>query len=260
MLVVTAISVCVMDVNAQNGLDPLRSVLFMRYAEKHDKTLKTLNTRESILDADYFLMNEEININLNFQKEFNDYLDSFHDVISILAEFYGVYYELNISTRMFNDFKDAVAENPEGILAVSISQTTLQRKLVLEAGEIVSDIRLAVVGMSTKEAQKSSQTDPNWKKKAKNAKMTQAERLQLISKIRKKIRIFNDDMKRLNLLVRHSSLIQVWERIWFRYQDRLKEENRKIRIINERKIDWRINIRNSTRNTSPWTWKIIQAD
>ena len=168
MLVVTAISVCVMDVNAQNGLDPLRSVLFMRYAEKHDKTLKTLNTRESILDADYFLMNEEININLNFQKEFNDYLDSFHDVISILAEFYGVYYELNISTRMFNDFKDAVAENPEGILAVSISQTTLQRKLVLEAGEIVSDIRLAVVGMSTKEAQKSSQTDPNWKKKAKN--------------------------------------------------------------------------------------------
>lgn len=204
-------------------IDPGRVAVITQYSEKAQKTLKAQEASMIGMATGHIWLQEEIEATTNFQREFNNYLDSFHDVLSVAAEIYGIYYEVRQTTKVVNELQDVLSDSPSNALAVAFStrRNVIYRNIVQNGTDLVMDIQTLCFG---------------------NAKMTEAERFRMIGAIRPKLHKINKQLRTLAIALWYTTFLDVWNEILDRAHDYVTPAT-KAEIASRCIRDWKNNVK-----------------
>lgn len=186
---VTCMPICVYA-----GFDPTRVAAIELAKSQAKKALEAQELAQGAMTTGHMWTREEVEATTEFQREFNDYLDKFHDAISIAAEVYGIYYEVKQTARNIKNINEVLADSPTNALAVAFSakRSVVYQNIVRESLDIIMDIRKVTMEES---------------------KMTEWEKVKVVSSIRPKLRKFNKQLCALTLALRYTSFTDVWNEL-----------------------------------------------
>lgn len=142
-------------------------------------------------------LNEEVAATTNFQRQFNNYLNQFDDILTVAANIYGIYMEVDEARKNLKVVQGIVVRQPANVLAVALSRSKnkIYTDLIEEGLKLAADVK---------------QVLPLKKNKDKNAKMTQYERLKVMDKIRVNLRTLNRKLRTLSRLVHYTTIMDSW--------------------------------------------------
>ena len=83
------------------GNDPTLAGMILLYTEKAKSELKQQEEMMLMVSTGHVWITEEVNATTDLQKQFNDYLDSFHSIIMYAAQIYGFYHEIDRMAEMY---------------------------------------------------------------------------------------------------------------------------------------------------------------
>lgn len=86
ILAVIAILMFPYPAHSQNGPDPVRAGMFKLYAKSATKALVAQDAVLTLNGGEHIMSKEEVDKINNFQNQFNKYLTSFDDILTIAAE------------------------------------------------------------------------------------------------------------------------------------------------------------------------------
>ena len=176
------------------GIDPGRVAAIELASDQAKKTLKSQEKAQLLMTTGHAWIKEEVEATTNFQREFNEYLDKFHDVLSIAAEIYGIYYEVTQTSKNVKALGEVLSDSPSNALAVAFStrRNVVYRNIVHTTLDVIMDIRKVCFEKS---------------------KMTEEEKNKVISSIRPKLRTINKQLRQLTLTLRYTSFLDVWNEL-----------------------------------------------
>lgn len=182
---------------AINGVDPIRAGLFKKYGTQAKKALAA---QDALLGVNYTMHmyhKQQIENITVLHREFNKYLEDLGDILSIAAEIYGIYYEVDQAIKNVRELKKNVATSPSNIVAVALSErkNNIYRDVIDDGIQIAADI---------------AQILPLKANKGKNSRMTEADRLEVIKKIREDLRRMNKKVRVMNRLIYSTTLMDSW--------------------------------------------------
>lgn len=192
MIFILIMTTCLGRMYGQN--DPVLAGMIVAYTDKAEKQLESQERVMLLQTTGHIWTREEVEATTDFQRQFNDYLDSFRSVISYAAQIYGFYHETGKLTENMGQLGEQLKKSPDNALAVALTprRNALYRDLILGSVEIVNDIRQVCLS---------------------DIKMTEKERIETVFGIRPKIKRMNRLLKRLTLAVKYTSLSDVWREI-----------------------------------------------
>ena len=176
------------------GQDPVLAGMIMAYTDKAKKELKQQESMMLLETTGHIWIKEEVEGTTNLQKEFNNYLDQFHSIIAYAAQVYGFYHEIDKMTDNLGSFSDQLSAHPGNALAVTLSsnRNKIYRDIIMNSLDIVNDVRQVCLS---------------------DSKMTEKERIEVLLGIRPKLRLMNQELRRLTIAVKYTSLADVWAEI-----------------------------------------------
>ena len=176
------------------GVDGVRAFTINQASLQAKKTLEAQIKMQGLETTGHIWTREEIEATTEFQKQFNDYLDAFHNILSIAAEIYGVYYEVTKTSKHVRNLAEVVSSSPSNVLAVAFSarRNVVYTNLIKSSLDIFMDIRKVCIESS---------------------KMTEQEKNKVISAIRPKLRKINHQLGQLTLALRYTSFLDVWNEL-----------------------------------------------
>lgn len=176
------------------GLDGGRALQIKLATDQAEKTIKAQTYAQGLMTTGHIWTKEEIEATTEFQREFNTYLDMFHDVISIAAEIYGIYYEVKQTSQNVANISEVLSNSPTNALAVAFSakRSRVYQNIIRESLDIIMDIRKVTMEES---------------------KMTEWEKIKVINTIRPKLHKFNRHLRSLTLALRYTSFTDVWNEL-----------------------------------------------
>ena len=176
------------------GIDPGRVAAIELASDQAKKALKSQEKAQLLMTTGHAWIKEEVEATTDFQREFNDYLDKFHDVLSIAAEIYGIYYEVTQTSKNVKALGEVLSDSPSNALAVAFStrRNVVYRNIVHTTLDVIMDIRKVCFEKS---------------------KMTEEEKNKVISSIRPKLRTINKQLRQLTLTLRYTSFLDVWNEL-----------------------------------------------
>lgn len=191
-LTILVMLLCILKAAAQT--DPTLAGMIVLYTDKAEKQLKSQEKVMLMQTTGHIWTKEEVEATTDFQRQFNDYLDSFRSVISYAAQIYGFYHEIGKLTENMGGLTRQLKKSPENALAVALTprRSGIYRELILGGIDIVNDIRQVCLS---------------------DTKMTEKERIEIVFGIRPKLRLMNRNLRRLTLAVKYTSLSDVWREI-----------------------------------------------
>lgn len=209
------------NVSAQS--DPMRVVVIEDNSQKSEKALKAQDRAMAGMTAGHIWLQEEIEATTNLQREFNEYLDNFHDVLTVAAEIYGITYEVKQAAKTVQELEDILEDNPSNALAVAFStrRNVIYRNIVKNGTDLVMDIQTLFSNY---------------------AKMTEKQRLQIVNAIRPRIRKMNKQLRTLAIMLQYTSFMDVWYEIEDRANNYVTHTE-KAEIARRCIRDWRYNLR-----------------
>ena len=160
------------------GNDPVLAGMIVLYTDKAKKELKQQEKMMLLEATGHIWITEEVNATTDLQKEFNKYLDDFHNIISYAAQIYGFYHEIDRMVDNLESFSHQLSAHPSNALAVALSanRNKIYREIIMGSVDIVNDIRQVCLS---------------------DTKMTEKERLEIIFGIRPKLKLMNKKLQRL---------------------------------------------------------------
>ena len=202
------------------GVDGVRAFTINQASLQAKKTLEAQIKMQELQTAGHMWTREEIEATTEFQKQFNDYLDAFHNILSIAAEIYGIYYEVTQLSKNVSDLNGVVASYPANALAVAFHsrRNVVYRNIIINGVNIVMDIKTLCFDSS---------------------KMTEQEKNEMITNIRPKLRSMNRQLRALGMAIRYTTFLDVWNELTDRargYGDIDKKD-----IIERCMRDWKNN-------------------
>ena len=176
------------------GQDPVLAGMIMAYTDKAKKELKQQEAMMLMETTGHIWIKDEVEGTTSLQKEFNNYLDQFHSIIAYAAQVYGFYHEIDKMTDNLGSFSDQLSAHPGNALAVALSsnRNKIYRDIIMNSLDIVNDVRQVCLS---------------------DSKMTEKERIEVILGIRPKLRLMNQELRRLTIAVKYTSLADVWAEI-----------------------------------------------
>lgn len=203
-------------VHAQ-GSDPGLVALVEVYKDKASKMYKAQEAVQLLESTNHIWLESETKDIYNLQKEFNDYISAFRNVICYAAQIYGFYYEIDNLVKNMNTMSQQISEAPANPFAVALSarRNDIYIDIIQTTSGIINNIRQACIG----------------------PKMTEKERIELIFDIRPRLKKLNVQLRRLNKLCKYTNMTDVWREIVGRTRDRSDKST----IIRQSFSDWRGN-------------------
>lgn len=174
--------------------DPTRTATVLMFTEQSKKALNAQQRAQLVMSGMHIFMKEEIEATTDFQREFNEYLDQFNEVIQIAAEVYGIYYEITEVAKNIKELNSVVSDAPANALAVAFSskRNKIYTDLVMTSLDIAKDIHKICFA---------------------HAKMTEKERIKIILGMRPKLKKTNYQLRRMALLIKYTTFLDVWNEI-----------------------------------------------
>ncbi len=190
LLAATAIAMTTYGVSG-TYIDPLRAAAVLEFSNRAKKALNAQQATQLTLAGMHNALQSEVVATVNFQKEFNDYLSSYNNIIQIAAEVFGMTYEISALTKNIGDLTSVVGEVPGNVVAVALSE----RKNKIYSGLLMTSITIA--------------NDIN-KLVFTKSKMTEKERLNILLGMRPKLKLANRQLKKMVFYIRYTNLLDVW--------------------------------------------------
>lgn len=225
--------------------DPVLTGMIMAYTDKAEKQLKSQEKTMLLQTTGHIWTKEEVKATTDFQRQFNDYLDSFRSVICYAAQIYGFYHEIGKLTENMGSLTRQMSASPGNAVAVALTprRNALYRELILRGIDIVNDIRQVCLS---------------------EIKMTEKERIEIVFGIRPKLKMMNKLIVHLTLAVKYTSLSDVWREIDCRAKS---YDVNKSKITDEAFRRWRSNGRITPGKGHggiilpdyPWKWQLIDS-
>ena len=190
--------------------DPGRALTILNFTEQSKKTLNAQQRAQLVISGMHIFMKEEIEATTDFQREFNEYLDQFNEVIQIAAEVYGLYHEVSQVAKNVKELNSIVSDTPANALAVAFSskRNKIYTDLVMTSLDIAKDIHKVCFS---------------------GAKMTEKERIKIILGMRPKLKKTNHQLRRMSLMIKYTTFLDVWNDILDKHY--FKPANRKEIIL-----------------------------
>lgn len=175
-------------------VDPTLAGMIVVYTDKAEKELKSQEKAMLLESTGHIWIKEEMKETYNIQKKFNDYLDSFRDVVCFAAQIYGFYHEIDYLVNNMGKLSEQLEKHPSNSLAVALTtrQNQIYRDILLMSLDICNDIRQVCLS---------------------DVKMTEKQRIEIIFGIRPKLKKMNKSISRLTRAVKYTSLLDVWDEI-----------------------------------------------
>ena len=176
------------------SIDPTLAAMIALYTEKAESTLKSQEEAMLLESTGHVWIKEEVDGTWQIQKEFNDYLDTFHGIIVYAAQIYGFYHEIDRMVDNMGKLAEQIGRSPGNAVAVALSanRNKVYRQVILQSVEIVNDIRMVCLS---------------------DVKMTEKERTEIFFGVRPKLKEMNRTLQRLVRAVKYTSLADVWNEI-----------------------------------------------
>ena len=177
--------------------DLVRAGMFKTFATSATKALKASDAVLTVNAGEHMMSKEEIDKVVKFQTQFNNYLTNFDNILTYAAEIYAIYYEVDQTGRNLSELKSVALSSPTNIIAVALlrSRNYIYKDVVENGVQIALDIEKLL---------------PLKKDKEKNAKMSEKERLECIGNVRMSLREMNRKIRKMNLLLRYTTLMDCW--------------------------------------------------
>ncbi len=188
------------------SIDPTLAAMIALYTEKAENTLKSQEEAMLLESTGHVWIKEEVDGTWQIQKEFNDYLDTFHGIIVYAAQIYGFYHEIDRMVDNMGKLAEQIGRSPGNAVAVALSanRNKVYRQVILQSVEIVNDIRMVCLS---------------------DVKMTEKERTEIFFGVRPKLKEMNRTLQRLVRAVKYTSLEDVWNEISGRQRDKADIES-----------------------------------
>ncbi len=172
-------------------VDPTLTGLILTYTDKAEKQLKSQQKAMALETTGHIWVALEVEKTTDVQKAYNDYLDSFRDVVCYAAQIYGFYVEIDKLLDNMSDMNRVLGQHPSGAFAVALSthKNVIYRNLILNSVEIVNDIRQVCLS---------------------HVKMTEKQRIEIVFNIRPKLMKMNLQLRRLTRAVKYSTFGDIW--------------------------------------------------
>ena len=176
------------------SIDPTLAAMIALYTEKAENTLKSQEEAMLLESTGHVWIKEEVDGTWQIQKDFNDYLDTFHGIIVYAAQIYGFYHEIDRMVDNMGKLAEQIGRSPGNAVAVALSanRNKVYRQVILQSVEIVNDIRMVCLS---------------------DVKMTEKERTEIFFGVRPKLKEMNRTLQRLVRAVKYTSLADVWNEI-----------------------------------------------
>ena len=176
-------------------IDPARAAAIDVASELEKKALNAQYKVQMLQSTGHLWVRQEVDAVTDFQKEFNDYLSSFDNLLGYAAEIYGIYYDLNSIVRSVKSLNREIGNHPENALAVAFStrKNNIYMKIVRTGTNVALDIREIVLNPE--------------------GKSTEAQRLEILQTIRPKLRQLEREIRMLTNYVRYTSMAELLSEI-----------------------------------------------
>lgn len=172
----------------------------------HDsrKALQAHQLAQALVSEGHVFLGREVQATNEFQREFNNYLDTFHDAISMAAELYGIFYEIKRTTKLVGEVSNTLSNAPTNSLAVLLTpnRSGIYGDIINTSLEVGQDIYNACLSKQ---------------------KRTEQDRNVILSRVRVKIKKVNTMLVTLITYLRYTSLEDIWHNVTERYQFMNKE-------------------------------------
>ncbi|WP_370526964.1 hypothetical protein [Bacteroides sp. 51] len=178
----------------QAQTDPILTGMIVAYTDKAENQLKAQEKAMMMQTAGHLWIREEVKATTDLQRQYNEYLDSFRDIICYAAQIYGFYHEIGKLSDNMGELNKQLQKNGQGAFAVALTprRNRIYRELILGSVEIVNDIRQVCLS---------------------NIKMTEKQRIEIVLAIRPKLQVMNRQLQRLGRAVKYTSFGDVWMEI-----------------------------------------------
>ena len=175
ILAVIAILMFPYPAHSQNGPDPVRAGMFKLYAKTATKALVAQDAVLTLNGGEHIMSKEEVDKINNFQNQFNKYLTSFDDILTIAAEIYAIYFEVDHAVKNIKELKSFTFSCPANTLAVALSKSRshIYSDIIDNGIQIAADVEKLL---------------PISKDEDKNSKMTEKEELTALAESEKAFR------------------------------------------------------------------------
>lgn len=201
-------------------IDPTLSAMILRYTElaknQYNAQLGTMGTETE----GHIWLKAEVDATKNYQRQFDEYLSAFRNIISYAAQVYGFYYEVNHLTENMQKLSRQIGDAPVNAVAVALhrNRNDIYVDIINRSVGILNTIRQVCL----------------------DKKMTEKQRIELVFSIRPKLQEMNSQLKKLTKLVKCTNMAQVWYEI--EYQS-LPHREGKAGIVEDCLGMWRVNAR-----------------
>ncbi len=177
------------------GIDPARAAAIDLASALEEKALNAQYKMQLLQSTGHIWTRQEVDAVTDFQKEFNDYISTFNNLLIYAAEIYGIYYDVKSVSETFVWLTREIDYHPENAFAVALStrKNNIYMKVINTGIKVALDIRQIV--MDTK------------------GKATEAQRMEALGNIRPKLRKLDKEMRILCKYIRYTSMEDLWREI-----------------------------------------------
>ncbi len=171
-------------------IDPLLPAQVLVWTKKAQNQYESQLATMLIMSEGHIWYKKEVEETMNYQKQFNAYLDTMRCMIAYAAQTYGFYVEISRLIENMGKLSRQIGDAPSNVLAVAIHnhRNDIYFQLLNQGLGIIKTVRNVCV----------------------DKKMTEKQRIELVFSIRPQLQAMNKTLVMLTKLVKCTNLAQVW--------------------------------------------------
>ena len=212
--ILLALLVWILPGIAHAQMDPVLTGMIIEYTNKAKSQYKNQLETMAMETEGHVWLNQEVSETKSFQKQFDDYLSSFRNIISYAAQTYGFYYEVNHLCENMGRLSSKIGDTPANAIAVALHN---KRNDIYVS--IINTIRQVCI----------------------DKKMNEKQRIELVFSIRPQLKDMNRQLATLTKLVKSTNMGLVWYTI---EHGTLPHREGKAGVVEDCLDIWRINAKN----------------
>ncbi len=219
-IILLILSVCMPSVSHAQ-VDPVLAGMIIEYTNKAKSQYNSQLTTMAVETEGHIWLKQEVESTKNYQKQFDEYLSSFRNIISYAAQTYGFYYEVNHLCENMGKLTAQIGNTPTNAIAVALhnKRNDIYVSIINKSVGIVNTIRQVCI----------------------DKKMTEKQRVELVFSIRPQLKDMNYQLAMLTKLVRCTNMGLVWHNIEY---NSLPHRTGKAGIVEDCLSVWRVNAKN----------------
>ncbi len=215
--ILLALLVCLPRVSHAQ-VDPVLAGMIVEFTQKaksqYNSQLKTM----AIETEGHVWLKQEVESTKNYQKQFDEYLNSFRNIISYAAQTYGFYCEVSHLCDNMGKLSSQIGDTPVNAIAVALhnKRNDIYVSIINKSIGIVNTIRQVCI----------------------DKKMTEKQRIELVFSVRPQLKDMNYQLAMLTKLVRCTNMGLVWYNIEY---NSLPHRTGKAGVVEDCLNVWKVN-------------------